>query len=89
MSVPSGIIVGYLRGFGDGVLGRVVKSRGWRMAHGGGSVGMCSRWSGDECRNCVGTCGYELPFCSLDVPGSIVCLDFDAIVVTELVQLSY
>ena len=84
MSVPSRIIVGYLRGLSDGVLGRVVESRGWRMAHGGGSVGMCSRWSGDKCRHCVGTCGYERPFCSLDVPGSVVCLDFDTIVVTEL-----
>ena len=41
MSVPSGIIVGYLRGLSDGVLGRVVKSRGWRMAHGEG-VSACA-----------------------------------------------
>ena len=59
------------------------------MAHGGGSVGMCSGWSGDKCRQYVGMCGYELPFCNLDIPGSIVGLDFDAIVVTELMQLSY
>ena len=55
------------------------------MAHGGRSVGICSKWSGDKRRQCVGTCGYELPFCSLDVPGGVVCLDFDTIVVTDLV----
>ena len=84
MSVPGGIIVGYLRGLSDGVLGSIVESRGWRMAHGGWSVGMCSRWSGDKCRHCVGTCGYQRPFCGLDVPGGVVCFYFDTIVVTGL-----
>ena len=56
----------------QGLLAVVVlwcESGGWRMAHGGGSVSMCSRWSGDKCRHCVGTCGYQRPFCGLDVPG--------------------
>ena len=66
------------------VFTRSVSRRGRRMAHGGGSVGMCSRWSGDKCRHCVGSCGYKRPFCSLDVPGGVVCFYFATIVVTGL-----
>ena len=89
MSVPRGIIVGYLRGVSDSVLRRVVKRRRWWMAHGGGSAGICRRWSGDECWQCVGTCGYKLPLCNDDAPGGIACLNFGAIFGTDEVQLAH
>ena len=89
MSVPSGIIVGYLSRVRDGILRRVVKCRGLRMTHRRSSVGICSRWGVDKRRQCVGTCGYKLPLCNVDVPGGIVCLNFGTIVGTDEVQLTH
>ena len=89
MSVPSGIIVGYLRGVSDGILGRVVEGRGWRMAHRRRSFSICSRLGINICGESVRTCGDELPLSEVDVSDGIVCLYFGTIVATEKVHLTH